>query len=181
MTNAWVLQKVEVRGLGRALALALAGSLVVAVLARVQIPYAPVPITGQTFGVLLVGALFGARLGALALGLYLLEGAMGLPVFARGGGIAYLLGPTGGYLLAFPAAAYLAGAFFERGAGRRPLVAFGSLLLSVAVVFAVGVPWLALYLGADVPRALAVGLYPFLPGELLKVALLVLVLRRFYR
>ena len=181
MTTAWVLQRIEVKDARRALLVALLGSTFVALLARVQVPFAPVPLTGQTLGVLLVGGLLGARLGALSLLFYLLEGALGLPVFARGGGLPYLLGPTGGYLLAFPLAAYLVGHLFERGAGRRLWTAFLALLLGAGAVFLVGVPWLALYLGADPSQALALGLFPFIPGETLKAFLAALVLWRGYR
>jgi len=105
--------------------LVLGGSLLVAALAQVRIPlpFTPVPLTGQTFGVMLVGAGFGSRLGFLALLLYLLEGLLGLPFFNGGGsGLSHLTGPTGGYLLAFPLAAGLMGWFVERwGGGSQPL------------------------------------------------------------
>ena len=181
MTTAWVLQRIEVKDARRALLVALLGSAFVALLARVQLPFVPVPLTGQTLGVLLVGGLLGARLGALAMVLYLLEGALGLPVFARGGGLAYLLGPTGGYLFAFPLAAYLSGYLVERGAARRFFPAFLAMLAAAFSVFLLGVPWLGLYLGADLGRAAALGLYPFVPGEVLKAALAAFVLWRGYR
>ena len=98
--------------------LVVAGSLFVALCAQISLPmpFSPVPVTGQTFAVLLLGASLGARRSAAALAVYLLEGALGLPVFAPGGapGLARLLGPTGGYLLAFPAASFLAGWILER-------------------------------------------------------------------
>jgi len=181
MTTAWALRRIEVKDYRGALLLALLGSAFVALLAKVQAPFVPVPLTGQTLGVLLVGGLLGARLGALSLFLYLLEGALGIPVFAKGGGVAYLLGPTGGYLFAFPLAAYLVGHLFERGAGRRLWTAFLALLLGAGSVFLLGVPWLALYLGADLGRALALGLYPFVPGEVLKALLAAFILYRGYR
>ena len=181
MTTAWVLQKIEVKDYKKALLLAFFGSVFVALFARVQLPFVPVPLTGQTLGVLLVGGFLGARLGALSLSLYLMEGALGLPVFARGGGVAYLLGPTGGYLFAFPLAAFLAGYLVEQGAARRFLPALLAMLAAAFSVFLLGVPWLGLYLGADLGRALALGFYPFVPGEVLKAALAALILYRGYR
>src|ERR1700730_13994960 len=100
----------------RQVGLVIGFSLLTAAAAQVVIPIGPVPITGQTFAVLLTGALLGSRLGAAAIIAYLVEGASGLPFFAGGtGGIAHLLGPTGGYLVAFPAAAFITGAFAENG------------------------------------------------------------------
>ncbi len=179
VTAAWILRRVPAEGLGKRVALALSGSAVLALFAKLQVPFAPVPLTGQTLGLLLLGAFFGARLGAASALIYLLEGALGLPVFARGGGLGYLFGPTGGYLVAFPLAAFLVGALFERGAGRRTLPAFFALLLGAASVYLVGLPWLALFLGVGPERALAVGLFPFVIGDLLKVALATLIVRRF--
>ena len=181
MTTAWVLQRIEVKDYRKALFVALLGSVFVALLARVQLPFVPVPLTGQTLGVLLVGGLLGARLGALSLLLYLLEGALGLPVFAKGGGLGYLLGPTGGYLFAFPLAAYLAGYLVERGAARRLFPAFLAMLAAACSVFLLGVPWLGLYLGADLGRALSLGFFPFVPGEVLKALLAAFILYRGYR
>lgn len=151
--------------------LILAGSVLVALSAQVVVPlpFTPVPITGQTFGVLFVGALLGSRRGALALGAYLLEGAAGLPVFHSGGStLAWLLGPTGGYLLSYPAAAWLTGRLAERGWDRRPATAALALGAGNAVIYAVGLPWLALFVGSE--RVLAAGLVPFLPGDLVKIA-----------
>jgi biotin transport system substrate-specific component len=134
------------RSLGRDLSLVLAGSLFVALLAQVAIPlpFTPVPITGQTLGVLLVGAALGSRLGFMALLAYLLEGAMGLPVFAGGtGGLAKILGPTGGFLLAFPLAAGLVGLLVERlGLDRSFLGTLLAMLLGNALIYLLGLPWL---------------------------------------
>lgn len=151
--------------------LILAGSALVALSAQVVVPlpFTPVPITGQTFGVLFVGALLGSRRGALALAAYLLEGAAGLPVFAGGGStLAWLAGPTAGYLWSYPVAAWLTGRLAERGWDRRPATAALALGAGNAVIYAVGLPWLAFFVGFE--RVLAAGLLPFLPGDLVKIA-----------
>lgn len=151
--------------------LVLLGSALVALSAQVVVPlpFTPVPITGQTFGVLFVGALLGSRRGALALAAYLLEGAAGLPVFAGGGStVAWLAGPTAGYLWSYPLAAWLTGRLAERGWDRRPATAAVALGAGNAVIYAVGLPWLAFFVGFE--RVLAAGLLPFLPGDLVKIA-----------
>src|SRR5258706_3729249 len=110
----------------RQVGLVIGFSLLTALAAQVVIPIGPIPVTGQTFVVLLTGALLGSRLGAIAMIAYLIEGASGLPFFSGGhGGLLYLMGPTGGYLIAFPAAAYITGAFAEHGWDRRFLTAAG--------------------------------------------------------
>ena len=145
------------------------------------LPFTPVPITGQTLGVLLVGAALGSRLGFLALLAYLLEGAMGLPVFAGGtGGIAKILGPTGGFLLAFPLAAGLVGLLVERFGLDRGFCTLLAMLLGNALLYLVGLPWLAAWLmGAGkfggVSALLAMGLFPFIPGDLVKAVLAALL------
>ena len=157
---------------GRDALLIVAGSLFVALCAqiRVDLPFTPVPITGQTLGVLLVGAALGARRGALSLMLYLAEGAMGWPVFAGGAaGALYLLGPTGGYLVGFVPAAWLVGALAERGWDRRPGRMFLTMALGNAVIYLLGVLWLARFVG--LPAALVKGMVPFLPGDALKILL----------
>jgi len=154
------------------LALIVGASLVTAAAAQIEIrlPWSPVPITGQTFAVLLSGAVLGARRAALAQGLYLAEGAVGLPVFAGGGaGFAVLAGPTAGYLLAFPLAAAVTGFLAERGWDRRFATMLGAMLLGSTVVFALGLAVLASFLPAD--RLLSAGLYPFIPGDIVKATL----------
>lgn len=146
---------------------------IVAASARVSIPlpFTPVPVTGQTFGVLFTGALLGSRRGALALLLYLAEGACGLPVFAGGAaGFARFLGPTGGYLISYPLAAGLVGWLAERGWDRRPHGMLGAMVLASVVIFGLGTAWLSLFVGGLVP-ALVQGVLPFLPGDAVKAAL----------
>ena len=159
--------------------LIVAGSLLMAALAQVALPlpFTPVPITGQTLGVLLVGAALGSRRAAASLTLYLIEGASGLPFFALGkAGPAVLVGPTAGYLISFPVAAYVVGLLCERGLDRKLTTAFVSFLAGHAIVFASGVAWLSVYVGTEI--ALTMGLWPFLPGAAVKVAIASLVLPR---
>ncbi|MBV9790147.1 MAG: biotin transporter BioY [Chloroflexi bacterium] len=145
---------------------------------EIRLPFTPVPITGQTLGVLLAGAALGSRRGALALVLYLIEGAIGLPVFAGGAaGFARILGPTGGYLLALPLAAGIVGSLAERGWDRRLPLAALAMIIGNLVIYLLGVSWLGLYKGilGNVSMLWA-GVYPFLPGDLLKIAIAAVVL-----
>lgn len=154
-------------------ALLVAGaSLVTSIAAQfaVPVPWSPVPITGQTFAVLLSGAVLGARRGFLAQALYLVEGALGLPVFAAGAsGVAVFAGPTAGYLLAFPLAAAITGAMAERGWDRHFSTMMIAMLAGSAPVFVFGLAGLQRFLPAS--GLLAAGLYPFLPGDLVKATL----------
>lgn len=158
-------------------AVLLAASLFIGLMAQVSVPlpFTPVPVTGQTFTVLLIGAALGARRGLLAVLAYLAEGLVGLPVFAGGtGGLAHLLGPTGGYLVGFAAAAWTVGALAECGLDRRLRTAWLAFLAGEIVLYALGLPWLALFVG---PRqAVLLGLLPFLPGDLVKALLAALAL-----
>lgn len=139
----------------------------IALIAQIEIPLWPVPITGQTFGVLLVGAALGSRRGALSLVLYLTEGALGLPVFAGGAaGLSRIAGPTGGYLIGFVAAAFVIGWLCERGWDRRFLTMALAMLIGNLVIYLFGIPWLAQFTGWE--KVWAAGLLPFLPGDLLK-------------
>lgn len=139
----------------------------------VPLPGTAVPFTLQVAAVLLAGFLLGPRLGAASQGLYVAAGVAGLPVFAAGGGPVYLLGPTGGYLLAYPAAAAVAGWFARRG-GLLGLGAGG--LLGLATIHLGGASWLAVGVGPE--AALRIGVIPFLAGDLLKVALAALLAHR---
>jgi biotin transport system substrate-specific component len=137
----------------------------------IPLPFTPVPVTGQTFGVLLVGMLLGSRRGALALLMYLLEGALGLPVYQSGtGGIVRLLGPTAGYLWSYPFAAFLMGFLVERGWDRTPLRTAAAMLLGGTLILAMGTLWLGSITG-DLRSAILQGCLPFLPGDLVKTAL----------
>ncbi len=152
-------------------ALIVLGSLLVAALAQVRIllPFTPVPITGQTFAVLLIGAVLGSKRGAAAIGLYLAEGALGLPFFAGGVGWAALAGPTGGYLLGFIAAAFAVGLLTERGLDRRLTTALPAFLLGAVVIYTFGVLGLARFVGLQ--NAFTAGVAPFIVGDALKVVL----------
>ncbi|MBI3549651.1 MAG: biotin transporter BioY [Elusimicrobia bacterium] len=147
-------------------------SLLIGLLAQIQIvlPFTPVPITGQTLGVLYSGALLGSRWGTLSVAMYVMEGCMGLPVFAGGfAGAAVLLGPTGGYILGFIPAAWCVGRLAERGWGRTPFSAATMMLLGSAVIFAFGLAGLARFVPAG--KLLSFGLFPFITGDLFKSCL----------
>lgn len=136
----------------------------------ISVPMYPVPMTMQTFAVTLIGALFGWRLGALTVMLWLAQAAVGLPLLAGGaGGLAPFAGPTAGYLIAFPLAAALVGWLVESGAGRRLIPAFAAMLAGNLLVLALGGVWLAVL--SDTATALAAGVTPFLLGAALKSAL----------
>lgn len=155
----------------RDLGLILAGSLFVAILAQISIPlpFSPVPITGQTFAVLLVGAALGSRRGLASMTLYVLEGALGLPFFAGGsGGVHVLIGATAGYLAGFLAAAYLSGWLAEHGWDRRFRSSILIFIGGNLIIYVFGVAWLAIVLGS-LQKAILAGLLPFLIGDALKL------------
>jgi biotin transport system substrate-specific component len=167
----------------RQVALVVGGSLVVAMCARVAIPLpgTPVPLTMSNFGVLLVGLMLGSRRGFAALALYLAEGAVGLPVFSPTGpgGVAQLLGPTGGFLLAYPLVAGLAGYVMEHGRRSFARAALGGILAEIAL-FTGGLTWLAV-LTHSVAQAFRQGLYWFLFAEIIKVLVAAGVAARWQR
>jgi biotin transport system substrate-specific component len=158
-----------------------AGSLLIAGLAQLsfRLPFTPVPITGQTLGVLLVGAAYGPGLGAASVGLYLAEGAAGLPFFAAGASgteVLRLTSATGGYLWGFVLAAMLVGWLSRNGWDRSMRSSISAMLLASIVIYAIGVPWLYHALPAtvggtpkSVQMALELGLYPFVIGDVLKL------------
>ena len=156
-------------------ALVVGFSALTALCARLVIPMWPVPVTGQTFAVLLAGALLGSRRGALCMLAYLAQGAMGLPVFAGGmGGVAYMMGPTGGYLFGFVAMAFAVGWLVERGWDRQVLTAALAMAVGSVVMYAFGLAWLAKFVPGE--KLLGVGLVSFIPGDLFKLALAAVLL-----
>ncbi|MGD0600045.1 MAG: biotin transporter BioY [Terriglobales bacterium] len=165
-------------------AIVIAASLFVALCARVTVPlpFTPVPLTLQNFGVLTVGLLLGSRRGFAALALYLVEGACGMPVFSPavlGGGIAQILGPTGGYLMAYPLVAFVAGYIYEHSSRRFAWAALSSVAAEI-VLFAGGLSWLAV-LTHSVTLALKYGLYWFVFAEVIKVLMAAAVAARWHQ
>ena len=162
----------------RDLVLILLGALFVAALAQVEIPlpFTPVPITGQTFGVLLVGAALGSKRGALSLASYLGMGIVGLPFFAGGAhGLNIVIGATGGYLIGFVIAAYVIGLLAEHGLERSLRTSVLPFLIGTVIIYFCGVLWLTIVLGS-LGKALAAGLIPFLIGDAIKLIAAALVL-----
>jgi biotin transport system substrate-specific component len=155
--------------------LALLGTALLIVSAKIQVPFWPVPMTLQSMVVLLIGAAYGWRLGAATLMLYLAEGAIGLPVFAgtpeRGIGLAYMMGPTGGFLIGFALAAAATGYLAERGWDRSLPRVVALMILGHIVLFLPGLAWLAAIMGWE--QAWAVGVAPFVAGTVVKTALAV--------
>lgn len=166
-------------GLARMAVLAVVGTALLTLSAKIQVPFWPVPMTMQTFAVLVIGTTYGWQLGGATVLLYLAEGALGLPVFASGGGLAYLVGPTAGYLCGFLAAAMLVGWLAERGWDRSVPATLFAMALGTALIFVPGVAWLSVFLmqakgialSAGISAALANGLTPFLAGAAAKIAL----------
>ncbi len=159
------------------IALIIGGSLLIGLCAQVKVllPFSPVPITAQTFAVLMIGTLLGSWRGSLAVLAYIIEGVVGLPVFALGGGFTVLIGPTGGYLVGFVPAAYITGLLAQKGWDRRIGTTILAMVLGNIVIYAFGLLWLCCLMGIN--RAVpAVGLYPFVVGDLLKIALAAAVL-----
>jgi len=157
--------------------LIIGGSLLIGLCAQVKVllPFSPVPITAQTFAVLMIGTLLGSWRGSLCVLTYIVQGVAGLPVFALGGGFAVLIGPTGGYLVGFVPAAYITGLLAQKGWDRRIVTTILAMVLGNIVIYAFGLLWLCCLMGIN--RAVpAVGLYPFVVGDLLKIALAAAVL-----
>jgi biotin transport system substrate-specific component len=154
------------------------GSLLIGLSAQVAVPlpFSPVPVTGQTFAVLMTGALLGARRGSVCVLVYLVQGIAGLPVFAAApkAGPAVLLGPTGGYLIGFIVAAYLTGLLAERGWDRRVITTILAMAAGNAAIYLCGLIWLSMIVGAK--AAVVTGVLPFVAGDLLKIALAAVIL-----
>ncbi len=162
------------QGLIRNVTLAVLGSLALWISAKIHVPFYPVPMTMQTFAVLVIGMAFGWRLGAATVLLYLAEGAAGLPVFSgtpeRGIGLAYMAGPTGGYLVGFVVAAMVTGFLAERRWDRNVLTTLAAMTLGTAIILAFGAIWLGAVIGFD-KDVMALGVTPFLLSGVFKIAL----------
>ncbi len=163
--------RLQSRSLGWQVAAVVLGTLFIALASYIEVPMLPVPMNMQTFAVTLVGALYGWRLGAITIIAWLVEGAIGLPVLSGGvGGAAYFVGPTGGYLFAFPLVGALVGWLAERGwNGNRVLSAFVAMVLGNLACLVLGTAWLAAMIGLE--QAITFGFLPFVLGGLLKSAL----------
>ena len=155
--------------------LAIAGSLLMWVSAKIKVDFypLPVPMTLQTLALFGIAAAYGMRLGVATIALYLIEGALGLPVFAgtpeKGIGLTYMFGPTGGYLASYMIAAAIVGYAVDRGLGRNPYKLFGAMLVAEIVILGMGMAWLAYLFGAE--KAFAFGVGPFIVTDLVKIAL----------
>jgi biotin transport system substrate-specific component len=162
----------------------LAGSILLTASAKLSLPFYPVPMTLQTLVVLCLGVVLGPRLGALAVLAYLAEGAIGLPVFAatpaKGIGLAYMFGTTGGYLAGFVVAAFTTGWLARLGWGRSVWTMIAAMLAGNAIIYAFGLAWLGSIIGWDKPL-LALGMTPFLIGDMAKVILAALLVPAVWR
>ncbi|MBZ9995362.1 biotin transporter BioY [Mesorhizobium sp. BH1-1-4] len=163
--------RLQQRSLGWQAGAVVLGTLFLALSSYIEVPMVPVPVTMQTFAVTLIGALYGWRLGAVTIAAWLVEGAVGFPVLAGGAaGASYFVGPTGGYLFAFPVVGVLVGWLAERGwNGNRVVLAFIAMLLGNLACLVLGTAWLAVMIGAE--QAITFGFVPFIVGGLLKSAL----------
>ena len=150
------------------------GTLLLTVSAKVQVPFWPVPMTMQTFVVFLIGMTYGWRLALFTLLAYLFEGAIGLPVFAKGGGLAYLIGPTAGYLYGMFFASIVIGMLSQKGFSNSYALCLIALIIGSIIIFALGVGYLGSIIGYD--KAITAGLMPFIPSELFKIALAVAII-----
>lgn len=156
--------------------LVLIGSLIIAISAKLSfyLPFSPVPVTGQTFAVLLLASVLGAKRGFAAVVAYIVEGLVGFPFFAGGLGFAILKGPTFGYLIGFALAAYWVGKLAEEGKEKTFLSALPSFIQGYVIIFACGVAWLSQFTG--IQMAVLQGFLFFIPGEIIKLAILSLIL-----
>jgi biotin transport system substrate-specific component len=162
--------------LAKQAALVVAGSAALAILSQISVPFFPVPMTLQTLGVLLIGLTFGFRLASATLALYILEGVIGLPVFAQfSSGLSVVLGGTGGYIVGFLVAAAVMGLMADKGLTRSWTGAIAAVLVGEVIIFGLGCAYLGSLYGASV--ALNAGLLPFIAGDLVKSALAVLLAR----
>jgi biotin transport system substrate-specific component len=153
--------------------LAVLGTLAITISAKINIPFYPVPMTMQAFVILVIGTAYGVRLGGATVVLYLAQGAMGLPVFAgtpeKGIGLAYMIGPTGGYLLGFLLAAIAVGWLAERGWSQSWALMFTAMVLGTVIIYIPGIAYLASLIGLE--KAINFGFLPFVIGDLFKIGL----------
>jgi len=165
----------------KSLLIILLGSIILAISSKVKIPFYPVPMTMQTFVVLLIGMSFGYKIGLATIGLYLIEGISGLPVFSnspeRGVGLAYFTGPTMGYLIGFFSACFLASLIKTDD---NYFIIFIKLILSVSTIYILGVLWLGTLIGWDKP-IIQLGVVPFLLAEVFKIALLTILAKKIFK
>jgi len=169
------IKKIEVNKIIKIILIAIAGTLLLTIAAKIKIPFYPVPMTMQTFVVLFLGIILGPKIGLLTIGLYLLEGIFGLPVFAgtpeKGIGFIYFTGPTMGYLIGFLIAAYFSGSFkYDKGL----INTFFKLMFSVSFIYIFGLLWLGFLIGWDKP-IFQLGAQPFLLAELFKILILTII------
>lgn len=159
-------------GLGEAmmsLALVLVGVGILAVSARIQVPFYPVPVTMQTLAVMVIAMAYGSKLGTATLFSYLFAGFIGAPVFAGGAGFAYMAGPTGGYLAGFLLAGVVLGALADRGWTRNWQTTAAAMLAGTSIIYLLGLAWLSQLIGLD--KAITFGLVPFIYGDILKLVI----------
>ena len=157
------------------IALVIGGSVLLALSAHIKVPFYPVPVTMQTMLVLLIGMAYGSRLGFATILAYLAQGAVGLPVFAGGAGLAYMAGPTGGYLFGFAVSAFLVGMMAEKGWSKSYQSTALAMVIGNIVIYAFGVTWLSSIIGSF-DKAIQFGLMPFIYGDLLKIVIATIAL-----
>tara|TARA_B100000686_G_scaffold50091_1_gene53768 strand:- start:639 stop:1199 length:561 start_codon:yes stop_codon:yes gene_type:complete len=178
------IKKTEVNKIVKIILIAFLGTLLLTISAKIKIPFYPVPMTMQTFVVLFLGITLGPKIGLLTVSLYLFEGIFGLPVFAgtpeKGIGFAYFLGPTGGYLVGFLAATYVAGSFKYEGTIKISFKNLIKLLFSVSLIYIFGLLWLGFLIGWDKP-VFQFGAQPFLLAELFKMLILSIIAGSLYK
>ncbi len=171
-------KKYQIEKLVKIISITILGTLLLTISAKVKIPFYPVPMTMQTFVVLFLGVSFGYRIGLATVGLYLLEGIIGLPVFSnspeKGIGLVYFMGPTMGYLVGFLVATFLAGYLNFK---TNIISIFFKLILSVSVIYILGILWLGNLIGWDKP-VIQLGASPFLLAELFKILILTLLAKK---